>query len=296
MITQNIHSTVAGEYRAVIRRADGSVEDTGWFKNLVVDQGLDIIGSGTDQTYMLWACIVGTGTGAPSAGQTALQSPIGSPSGQPISSDFVNNGGGDGYSGTTTKGYAFAQGAVVGTITEVGITNSDGTLFSRALILDGGGTPTSVSITSLDQLTMYYRLKVYPQLTDTTGSVTISGTTYNYTSRPTYVEYGGGIPTTSNSAYVSAYGAGTTLNPITARYPNGPYVGATFMGWGTYTTGTHYRDFGGTYSISEVTEPIQAFWVQNSMGTGPQIVLDAPIPKDNTKTLSITFRFSWGRA
>lgn len=295
MITQNIHSTVAGEFRAVITRADGSVEDTGWFKNLVLDQGLDMIGSDIGSYYMLYACVVGTGTSAPAAGQTALEAPIGSPASPPTNSSYVNNGVADGYSGTNQRTYTFAQGSIVGTITEVGITNNSGALFSRALILDGSGTPTSISVTSIDQLTMYYRLKVYPQLTDTTGSVTISGTTYGYTSRPTYVEYGGQVPSTGGYNYVTAYAPGVTLNPVTAQQPNGSSVGSAAFGWGAYTTGTYHRDYGGTFSITDVVEPLQGLWAQNSLNSGVQIVLSAPIPKDNTKTLSLTLRFSWGR-
>ena len=51
---------VAGEFRCVVKRADGSTKiDTGYQKNLILNQGLDFFGG--DRGYMTSYCVIGSG-------------------------------------------------------------------------------------------------------------------------------------------------------------------------------------------------------------------------------------------
>ena len=69
----NLHTSLQGEYRLVINRQDGSQQDTGWFPNLILNQGLDRLGLGTNPYYsIIRYAHVGSGTTAPAATQTGL--------------------------------------------------------------------------------------------------------------------------------------------------------------------------------------------------------------------------------
>ena len=74
----NTNIGMAGEFRCVVKRADGSTKiDTGYQKNLILDQGLDYFGS-DDTTYSFNnACVVGTGNCIPKVTQTKLDNAVG---------------------------------------------------------------------------------------------------------------------------------------------------------------------------------------------------------------------------
>lgn len=311
----NIEMKVCGEYNLVITRADGTITETGWFDNLILDLGLDYMGTGTmDQSGntfnppMVANCQVGTGSSTPLVTQTGLDARVAGTSFNGFNTPYANTPRTvSPYEFLTTFTFPFAQGAVVGDITEVGVgpSGTASTLFSRALILDNGGSPTTVSLISIDQLTVYYRIKLYTPLTDFTGSVIISGDTYNYTGRQAGATNGGNMSWHLCGYIVSSYGitayaAGSTLGAITG-YPTGAQalLGNTgTVTYSAYVPGTHYRDFtvsGGTTG-GNVAGGIQALLIR-TIGDALQYqyILDTPIPKDNTKTLAITVRVSWSR-
>lgn len=302
----NLHAGVRGEYRLVVNTVHGE-RDTGWFDNLILDQGLDFLGM--DINSLSYASI-GTGTAAPTASQTSLASHTAFSAAGSGGSTVVNLGA-PSYASQHTFSYTFAQGAVVGNMTEVGVGsgNTAGKLFSRALIVDTNGDPVTLTMTSIDQLTLYYRITIYPPITDHTGSFDIGGTTYNYTSRLLAAGNFAGSQFTLSPAFSQVYssqmfGPGVTLAPITATTISGGTAAASVIhtgGSNTYVTGTHYR----TWTLTHT--PTQSVIVGGISGmvvlsTGQytsmrfQFIFDKPIPKTNTQTLVLTLRFSWARA
>lgn len=300
---------ISGEFRILINRSDGTTADTGWFKNMILDQGLDRLGNSGGQPVYNFAR-VGSGTSTPIGTQSQLDSQIAA-SAAGGAATANSNEGAPLYRTTLTHTYSFTQGAVIGNITEIGIgwATTGATLFSRALILDNLGSPTSITLVALDQLTVFYRLRIVPPLTDTTGSVTIGSTSYNYTARVLragtfgqnqfqYVsaDYwtGGGSSTT--------YQAGATLGSIAANGMGGTQSGsAGTASSASYTTGTYYRDTTFTWSISQgnATGGIQGLILAWGSPYNPfnfQILFSAPIPKANTNVLSLVMRYSWTRA
>jgi len=297
----------AGEYNIVINKPDGTQIETGWFKNLITDIGLDRLA--VDRPIV--NARVGTGTSTPSVLNTALDAQIAS-SAAAANFSAVNSGAPN-YTSTITQSFAFAQGAVVGNITEIGIgwATTGATLFSRALILDNLGFPISLTITAIDQLTVYYRLIVVPPLADITGTVNISSTPYNYTGRigivgsffndSNFFSSSGSFLAlmNTNAALFSTYGAGATLGAITSSptAPNSSNMNVS-ASYSTYTAGTYYRDTTANLTVLQgnVTGGIQALYVPLA-GTSSrfQYRFDTPVPKDNTKTFSMTFRSSWNR-
>ena len=70
-----VHTGMAGEFRCVVQKADGSIKlDTGVQKNLILNQGLEFFGgvNGSGMNY----CIIGTGNSTPTIHQTKLDYPI----------------------------------------------------------------------------------------------------------------------------------------------------------------------------------------------------------------------------
>ena len=308
-----INFSVSGEYNIIVRKSDGTEEATGWFPNLILNQGLNQLGQ--DASSLLMYASVGTGISVPTDTQTNLDSPIAySSAGQ--SSSTVNIGSPT-YAGIHTRVYSFPQGSVIGNISEVGIgtTNTDGSLFSRALILDVNSNPTSITLIAIDQLIIYYRLTMTPPLTDMTGSVVLNGVTYNYVSRICNANYWGNIEYVyTNSVYFNsiyacwAFGPDAALAPITANTCAGTQSrdSATAVSTGVYTIDTYHRDWTIVYgpsagNLDSNGAPLGGIKGLHILGGGSwsainfQIVFDAVIPKVNTNQLSITFRYSWGR-
>lgn len=174
-----IHMTVSGEYCLQVRKKTGEVvKDTGFFKNLITNQGLDnICGSNSALRYMS----VGTGTTAPAVTDTQLVNlravaDIGNTGNTSITSlDTTNN-----YLITTLTA-SFLNGSASGNISEVGVgAVSNGTLLtSRALVRDANGDPTTITVLSDEDLVVIYKFKVKQPTGDFTGVV--GG--YNYTMR-----------------------------------------------------------------------------------------------------------------
>ncbi len=300
-----------GEYRLEVRREGKLIKETDWFDNLVLNTGLNRLPSGSAVTV----CRLGTGSSTPTESQTSLDSQIASTTSYSLSSS--TNKGAPYYQAEHTMAYSFSQGAVVGNITEIGVGwgTTSGTLFSRALILDTNGNPTSITLTSIDQLTVYYKISVYPTLADTTGSFVINGTTYTYVSRPAGVSgfgntaglirdgsllsayYIGSYRATPNYPVIGGYTSNITGTVDQSWFPgighNNVSVGAsTYINDSFYLDHTWYANINGLNSAGGIA----AFNIGYAFNTvSYQIVLNQAIPKDNTKTFSITTRINWGR-
>jgi hypothetical protein len=292
---------LAGEYRLVVREADGTVaRDTGWFDNLILDAGLNRIGTGD----WVGTCVIGTGTTAPAAGQTQLSA---------LSSSAASVvGAGTIYGALATSPYyswrqlqyRFDLGALNGNYTEVGVGWGATTLFSRALIVDGGGSPVAIAVNSTQQLDVFYRLRSYPDLNDASGSFTVagaSGGTINFTRRAAFLPFYPGTGQlgqafAANGANINSYGAGATLGAITDG-PTGTVVSGPFgVNQASYVNNSYQRDAtldwplefgnagGGIGGLRILTS--HCYW---------QYAFATPIAKTSTRTLSLVFRMSWAR-
>lgn len=153
---------VKGVFGITVIRGDGSVEKYST-PNLVLNSGIATATSrstGITSISLLTNCVVGTGTDVPLVTDTLLQSQVA------ISSNGVSQSGTVSYDEildeitcTTVMRYTFALGAVVANLSEIGIRPSSVTdLFSRALIVDGSGDPTTITVTADDQLIVDYTL------------------------------------------------------------------------------------------------------------------------------------------
>lgn len=282
-----------------------------WFENLVTDNGLNLLGS-TSASELTGACGAGAGTTPPANGDSALQSPIGTrtpnvtmttgPTSTPVDHTWMR------------KTYTFAIGQVVGNVAELGTfsSTSGGTMFSRALVKDTLGNPTTITVRADEQLVVTYELRKYPPLTDQSGtiSITVDGvpTDYNYTIRtanfnnsahqgPYYWSAAAGFASTL--LYAVAFET-DALAGVTG-YPSGADSASTTNAVSAYTNGTFFRDVAHAWAIGSANFPSGvgsvAFGVLYGIVTyaGYQISFTPKLPKNSSRTLTLPFRLSWGR-
>jgi len=279
-----------------------------WFPNLIVNQGLERMGANAD--WMTF-CQVGTGNDTPAFTDVQLETFLaGSGSFQ---SNTASNAPSSPYYGYNIRVWQFAAGVATGNISEIGVgwVINGANLFSRALILDGGGSPTTITILADEILETSYEFRTYPPEIDTTGSFVISGITYDYTARASNVTQssqnagsnGGGwnqadiggsssnikSGTTAHRAFVGALGA------ITGE-PAGASAASTGFSSAAYVPGSLQRDGTAIWGISATNigsyRCLRMSWRWGSY----QFEVDPVIPKTTINTLSITIRHSWGRA
>lgn len=294
-------SRMAGFYRMQVFRPDGRLrKDTGFFPNLITDAGLNHIGTESD---WLACCKVGEGNTAPANGNTALVSWV---------AGTGTTVGGDGtaqasppYFGTRTITWQFATGVAEGNLAEVGVgeqhTNA-GVLFSRALILDGGGSPTTLTVLSDEILNVTYQLRRYPPLVDVEDTVELNSIPYDFILRAANVTsatdwaaaggIGGGGQFSQCTAHDGAIGAITTT-------PSGATSGGSVTN-AVYGNNNLYRDFSCDFSISQANFAggVDAISVPLGVGSNQgrvQVGFTPAIPKTSSDVLSITLRHIWAR-
>jgi hypothetical protein len=212
------------------------------------------------------------------------------------------------YYNEFVTGNRFAAGTLNGTYTEVGVGWGNTTLFSRALIVDGSGNPTSITVLSDEVLDVYYRLRKYPPLVDVTGTRVISSVSYDYTLRARSVTDTGGsafwgrmvdtaVGATTRISAVSAYLLATgNIGAITGTV-SGTSSGAASAANQTYSNNSLTRGVIVTYGLTNgnVSGGARSATFVSNLEAAFQCEFDPVIPKDNTKTLTLNWSVSWGR-
>jgi hypothetical protein len=284
------------------------------FHNLITDTGLDYIWNAPTYAYgyayLYNRCTVGTGNTTPAFTDTALANPI---------ANVVALGGSDAdvvdsyVAGPpaywkAVQTYRFSTGAAAGNLTEIGFIPINATLlFSRALIVDADGNPTTLVVEADEILDVTYELRVYLDLTDTIGTFESDGVTYDTVIRMADVDnppnLQGRLANNSDglNASISLYDG--ALGSVT-NIPSGSTYAQTYNNggsWGSYATGSHFQ------TLTTVTPVGSANWtngVKAMYVLAPyfkfQISFIDPItgkgiPKVTGEKMSITIRFSWGR-
>lgn len=311
---------MAGEFRCVVKRADGSTKiDTGYQKNLILNQGLDFFG-GNKGLDMMAYCVIGSGNSQPSYTQNKLDTAVLGVSGTKSSTKYDYNAALDGNLYKTNKvcKYSFT-GLNNVNVSELGLasTYSNATTYflcTRALIKDSQGNLTTITVLSGEQLDIYYKLWAVYDTTDKTGQINLldgagGSIAYNYKTRLANVglssRFADNIgfametrlmywelrtsepvaitsdPPTSSSSSNSAY------PPVASSYTNSSYK-RTY----TYTAPVSlHNQVNRTLFLASGLTYYYMLW-QIRFGA---IADDSPITKTNTQTLSLPIEFSWGR-
>ncbi len=297
-----------GRYKFIATKEDGSQRVlSDWQDNLILDGGLDRIGVGSS-----WdRCQVGTGSTAPANGQTALSSLLASTTSVTAQTAGTN-------SPTNTyawarRTYRFDLGAAAGNLAEVGVGWSGG-LFSRALIKDELGNPTTITVLSDEYLDVIYEIRAYPVMTDSPFVVNINGTNHTFTVRPARLTgdqtsvgdwpwdlaqmmSAGVVGTGTVALGMSAYGSGASLGAVTDIIGGTQVVSSSSSSGSyrsSYANGSHLRECRMTFGLGAGSVPFGGFFINTYAGTY-QMTVSPTIPKDSTKVFTLDFTLSWAR-
>lgn len=274
------------------------------FDNLITNGGLERLGTaGSD--YVVRYVQVGTGSTAPANTDSALATWL---AGTNRSFGYTfSYGGNPTYHTEVTYTWEFDQGAAAGNLSEIGVGwASSGSLFSRALIVDGSNNPTTITVQAIEFLTVTYKLRMYPPTADVTGTITLDSVDYDYIIRPAGA---GG----ANWAYQGMWGYGSGSNYFGYAYtgdigamtatPSGTVSGVHGATLAAYSAGSYKRtltlapginDWNLAGGIRSVLFPLTG-GASTHLQMHWQCQFDPKIPKDNTKELSLTFDVSWAR-
>ena len=316
----NIHikGGLRGRFRLFTTNEHGDVtKDTGFFDNLITNAGLDQIGTYSPYNtnynipYIGTIAYVGTGNTAPAYTDTALTAYLASSNYQSggafSTSTYVPAGTNPGYIYWTAT-YIFPAGTATGTLAEVGVGElagaSPGTklLFSHALIVDGSGNPTTITVLSTEQLNVVYELQLMIDPTVYTGTITYNSVTYNLS----------WLPSNVNATYngpISQTDLGTATEWTTFLVWNGSIQGVTQQPTGTstgngsaptltsYVSGNYYitATWSGGINDWNLTGEITAITLRSNLGFQYQIGISPAIPKTNYYSMTFTCTFSWNR-
>lgn len=303
-----------------------TVETVAHFPNLITNAGLNAIGVNAGNPIETGQ--VGSGNNAPAFSDTQLQSRIAYTSNRPsgIGGASGISGGAEPFAYVRTV-WRFVDGQAAGNIQEVGVgqvvTNpATDPLFSRALVLDAAGDPTSITVLSDETLDLFYEFRIYLPTTDVTGSIVLEGVSYDYTIRPIDFNsrsFGAWWYALSSrappfNAFINqnlrwgddpympcalAY-AGQTLQPIDfgIRDQSGSYQSASALSLLPYTTNTFYRDMQVKFALGDGNVPggVGKLLLSTGWFGGWQIVFTSrKVPKTDQKKWDQTFRITWAR-
>lgn len=305
---------ITGEFRCVVKRADGSTKvDTGYQKNLILDQGLDFFGGNNDYDMMAY-CVIGSGSSQPSYTQNKLDATVAGVSGTEASYKTDYNASLDGNLYKTNKVYKYSfTGLNNVNISELGLASTYSNtstyyLCTRALIKDSQGNPTTITILSGEILEIYYKLWKVTNITDVSGVMAVKdglggSVNYNYTVRAAYVGSninrsftGEAFANPTKPAFYTG-GLGQITGEPSDKIDNSlnPAVASTAY----YTKGSYKR----IYLVNAATDSsnglIRTIVVGTKFGYWQIQVGDAtndqPLKKTSTQTFMLRVEFSWGR-
>lgn len=154
-----INMCVGAEFKLIVRKAcDDSIScETPYFKNLVLNTGLDRMSVGT----WIDRCCVGAGNSTPTITQTALDSFIGSSTTKQSTVYGIVTTSPCYYFMRAT--WRFDKGVATGNLSEVGLGWANANLWNRSLIKDINGNPTTITIKPDEYLDVISEIRAYPQ-------------------------------------------------------------------------------------------------------------------------------------
>ena len=318
---------VAGQYTIRKYKADTNelIQEVGPFDNLITNQGLNRVGTAEFGNSVF----IGTGTAPPAVTDTQLGTYLNytataAPGG---AWDFaLLQGGSPDYWVQGAGTWRFAAGTATGTLTEVGFgwftgapyTEPNHRVSSRALIVDSGGSPISITVLPDEYLDVTYSLRYYPYVgSDVVQTVVISGVNYTFTTRAL------GLVSSNhcsvNATALMSWTGQTEVNTGTAAGtpPALAAITATSMlngGGGAFLTTTKNTYVNSSLAVSAtfsagLTEANMTYGIRGMITrtTNPgnpsysfinsafQSTISPAIPKDSTKILQFGASVSWSR-
>jgi len=299
---------VEGHYKIAIKKPDGTIDKPfgdRWHKNVITDQALQGFMNTLDFGQGISSCVVGTGNTTPTVADTSLVAQAMS-AGFGSGSSSIDPAPPYAYTGTCYFTFAARTGTNI-TLSEIGIKSSNGIMFSRALIVDVGGNPTTLTLLVGEILIVTYQFTMTPNIEDQTGTFVLNGTTHTWVLRPQNVNnsyYSGSWPTAPDLQQYSSQTYMCTdfvLGPITSSPSHSALQGLT-QNRTDGPPGSYYREFYVSATITQCnfTNGISG-WKSRSLGchvdgsgsaTGwsYQCSIDPPIMKTADDLFTMRYR------
>lgn len=323
----NINFGFAGKYQLEKLKVDADGNDLPgtrqvllpWFANLITDIGMNLLGSAGSAQDNLAYCRIGVGNTNPAYTDQALVSQTGY-------TNTVGSGGASGLSADGTYIYRrvskrFAAGTISGVnLAEVGMSyaGTGNNLFSRSLLKDISGNPTTITLLPDEVLDVIYELRQYLPPQDIVVETAIDGAPATVTIRrstqtqqvnnwaayvgysihpdggagayPTYAEYDGLEAPIAAATGWSNSGLTYKATKVTNNYVANSYqrtVTLTFpLTVANYSTGLGFITIG-TGSLND-TRAYNAF--------GPWgLIFNPKLNKTVSRIATVTFGVSWAR-
>ena len=302
MISINEKIRMEGFYSFKVSNSKGESRDLSGIiaedhKNLILDVGLNALGT----TSVVSACKVGTGVTPVAVSQTDLATPLATTS--TLQSSSTGRNSTTPYYTWGRRTFRFSQGAAAGNLTEVGVTYGGGSsLFSRALIVDSEGNPTTLTILSDEWLDVTYELRIYQDLVDKTFNITLLGVDHVVTVRPANVTTNPSGSSYFFDHFISWYyyysqcsHYNGTIGTITGS-PSGVGSSAGGTSYGAYSQNSLQRSiiYGVGLNDANLAGGIQSTII-NTDKCSWQVGYVPAIAKDSFKTLTMNYTLSWGR-
>lgn len=304
-----------GRYKAVVRGPDMEVRrESAWSDNVVTNLGVQMLLGGMPSggpTTVNLQCSCGAGNSTPLVTDTQIQSFIASTSNS-ILYETVKNSSTPPYYVMHRIKWRFPEGQAQGNVSELCVISSatagtsSSPAFSRSLVRDSSGNPTTITVQSDEYLEVTYELFIYiPQETSGTFYQTIDGSLqpFTYVMKTSGINAGGppgnndGWPGIVTAAIPAIYGYGNSaavysstgsLGPITG-VPSGTRYNLTSSTTAAGNYPLKYRDITYTASLDSANATFAFYNLPFTMGA-VQMQISPPITKVNTKTYTITIR------
>jgi hypothetical protein len=295
--------------------ADGSIDQSCYrpSDNIITDVGLDMFASGVN-SWTLWYAYfcIGTGTTEPATTDTRLTNETYRATCAYASYDTstFSSAGSDPYYITLQRGVQTPLGALNGTYGEIGFSinaTANSNILSKHLFKDELGNPTTITVSSAQQLRLKYILifNLTPS-SQITGTVNIDGIgNIGYTAgwQDTATMKTGIFPyilwfpsNNSNVNHMSLYRSDFSFGLIGAtHYHRDDLANVTSTTISTYVAGSYERYKTGYWNVDKGNGTIYGLHVGYTNYANYAIKFDTPFTKLNTHALTFQVRISWGR-
>lgn len=299
----NVNNQIGARFKLVTHKGDATnpTQESEWSHNMVLDSGLERMSIGT----WINRCCVGSGSMAPAANQTALQTFIASTTTrQGSETQLLQATESPIYYGSRFT-WRFGLGVAAGNLSEVGMGWTDTNLWNRALIRDALGTPVTLTVLSDEYLDVIVEIRIYPQesfsgsfnLRDKAGEIVSAHT---YTGRPVVSAGSSNVSyafdrVTFNSNNNTQFAI--SQNAMTNAYQSNGGTGVSYSS-NTYPTVTSVRGVNAV-GLDQAVFKHKSYQATcqglMSNSNGFKWEIEPGITKTNQNTMTYSFELSWGR-
>lgn len=278
-----------------------TAENPGGSPNLITDNGMELLKGSGFLDYIM----VGSGSTPPAKTDTTLDSFVAGISDASVTEGPHNFAPTDYPWCSANVSKQFGKGVAAGNLSEIGIGKSQTNMFARALIKDGSGNPTTITVLAIEYLTVTYQWRVYFDLTYShTDTFTIDSVVYtttttvaDFSSSGAYNWNVNGIESNVTASFIGLVFYDGAVGAAGTR-PSGTASSVATGSWTDGPVGTYTKTLSGHAGTSIANMNVSAFMIYRTPPSGYPTMkagVSPVLPKDNTKTLDASLLISWGR-